>query len=463
MTESQRHFVPPYPAIPETDLSRLRFLKAVRTNALQIWPRAAFERDHLVQPFLGRTRTVLNAPEAIHRVLVENTQNYRRSRASIRILRPLMGKGLLLSEGDDWKLQRRTIAPALAPRMIPMLARHIAAATADTVAGLREQSRTPVDLFAAMQFLALEIAGRSMFSMEMRDCGAEMRARLTRFGLDLARPHLLDLLLPASIPTPRDLARRRFQAGWMAFIERIMEARLRQPHEGAARDLFDLLLAARDPETGSGFSREQLRDQIATMIIAGHETTAVSLFWSLYLLASVDHEQDRVAAEVRGRALGPETAGEALADLPVTRAVVSEAMRLFPPIFTLVREAIGDDLCGGAAIRRGSLVMIAPWVLHRHRNLWREPDAFDPSRFLPGAPPVPRFAYLPFGAGPRICVGAQFAMAEATLVLATLVQNFRITLADRRPVLPVAVIATHPDHPPPFRLEPRERALPLAA
>ena len=463
MTEAAAHFVPPYPAIPDTDLSFGQMLKAVRTNALQIWPRAAYERDHLVQSFIGRKRTLLNAPEAIHRVLVENPQNYRRSRASLRILRPLMGNGLLLSGGEDWKLQRRTIAPALAPRMIPILARHIATATAEAVASLQEQSVAPVELFPALQFLALEIAGRSMFSMEMREHGPEMRALLTRFGLNLARPRFLDLLLPASIPSPRDLARRRFRAIWMAFIERIMESRLRQPHEGTARDLFDLLLAARDPETGAGFSREQLRDQIATMIIAGHETTAVALFWSSYLLACAQEEQERVAAEVRGRALDPDAAGEALASLPVTRAVISEAMRLFPPGFTLVREAIADDVCGGVPVRRGWLVMIAPWVLHRHRKLWREPDAFDPSRFLPGAPQPPRFAYLPFGAGPRICVGAQFAMAEATLVLATLMQNFRITLADKRPVLPAAVVTTYPDHSPQFRFEPRNRALPIAA
>ena len=463
LADIRQRFVPPYPAIPDSDLSLLQFLKAVRTNALQIWPRAAYEQDSVARSLLGRTMTLLNKPEAIHRVLVENPENYRRGRASLRILRPVMGKGLLLSEGEDWKLQRRTIAPALAPRMIPLLARHIATAAAEWIAEIRSQSARPVELFPALQFLALEIAGRSMFSMEMREHGPEMRALLLQFGFGLARPRLLDILLPPSVPTIHDFVRRRFRARWMALIERLMDARLRQQHESGARDLFDLLLAARDPETGAGFSREQLRDQTATMIIAGHETTAVALFWSVYLVACCETEQDRVAAEVRGRALGPDSANETLSGLAVTRAVVSEAMRLFPPGFTLVREAISDDVCGGIPIRRGSTAMIAPWVLHRHRKLWRDPEAFDSSRFLPGAPPPPRFAYMPFGAGPRICVGAQFAMAEAALVLAALVQNFRITLADTRPVLPAAVITTYPDHSPPFRLEPREPALARAA
>jgi cytochrome P450 len=463
LAQHRQHFVPPYPAIPEDDLPFLRFLAAVRSNVLQIWPLAAYERDHLEQKFLGRKRHLLNAPEAIHRVLVDNPGNYRRSRASIRVLRPLTGSGLLLSEGADWKLQRRTIAPALAPRMMPLLARHMAGAIAETVAGLREQSSRPVDLFTEMHLLALEVAGRSMFSMEMHEHGPEMRALLDDFARRHAQPDLLDLLLPVSAPSPRDLRRRRFTASWMGLIERIMQARLRVPPQDAPRDLFDLLLAARDPETGAGFSHAQLRDQVATMIIAGHVTTAVTMFWALYLLASSQAEQDRVAREVRGRNLGPDGAAETLAQLDVTRAVISETLRLFPPAFTIVREAIGEDVCGGVPVRHGSLVMIAPWVLHRHRKLWQEPDAFDPSRFLPGAPPVERFAYLPFGVGPRVCVGAQFATTEAVLALATLVQSFRITLEDSRPVLPVTVVTTNPDHAPPFRLAPRDWAVPLAA
>ena len=168
-----------------------------------------------------------------------------------------MGPGLLLSEGDDWKLQRRTIAPALAPRMIPLLARHIAGAAAEAVADLRARvPGRPIDLLAAMQSLALEIAGRSMFSMEMREHGPEMRARLMRFGSNVMRVRISSTCCSPSIPTPRDFARWRFRAGWMRLVERMMQARLRPPHVDAARDLFDLLIAARDPETGAGFTRD---------------------------------------------------------------------------------------------------------------------------------------------------------------------------------------------------------------
>jgi cytochrome P450 len=275
---------------------------------------------------------------------------------------------------------------------------------------------------------------------------------LTDFSRHYAQPYLLDMLLPPSIPTLRDFARRRFQRRWMALIEDMMRDRLRAAPPETPRDLFDLLRAARDPETGAGFSPAQLRDQVATLILAGHETTAVTLFWALTLLAQAPDEQARLAGEVREAALGPDHAFATIASLVRTKAVVNETLRLFPPAFTLVREAIATDRIGDLTLPPRSVVMIAPWVLHRHHRLWPDPAAFDPSRFMPDAPPPPRFAFLPFGAGPRICVGAQFAMTEAILVLASVIQRFRVELADDRPVLPVAVVTTQPDHAPPFRL-----------
>ena len=451
-------FIPPRPEAPALAPRGREFLRLVRTNALRIWAQPAYEQDALQQSFFGLKWMLLNNPDAIHHVLVDNTANYRRTAASIRVLRPIIGNGLLLSEGDSWKHQRRTIAPALAPRVIPILARHIAAVSAEAVATLRAEAGRPLPLIFAMQQLALQIAGRSMFSLEMHEYGGEMRDLLNEFGMTLAGPRLLDMVLPVWMPSPRDFARRRFQARWMALIDRIIAARLAAPPSEQPRDLFDLLRAAKDPETGAVFTPVQLRDQVATMIVAGHETTAITLFWSLYLLASVWPEQARVAEEVRGLDLSPDAAHAALSNLPCTRAVVSEALRLYPPAFTLVRQAIGPDRAAEANIARGAVVMISPWVLHRHRRLWRDPDAFDPSRFLPDAPPPPKFAYLPFGAGPRICVGGQFALAEATIVLAALIQAFEIALDDPTPVLPVAVVTLQPNHVATFRLRRRRQS-----
>ena len=451
-------YTPPRPEIPAGDLGWYQLLVTLRTNALRMWPARAYEDDILVQSFFGRQRMLLNHPDAIRHVLVENAGNYRRSPATIRILRPIVGDGLFLSEGEAWKHQRRTIAPALAPRVIPILVRHVADAADEAVTRLAAMNGAPVDLLSLMQFLALEIAGRSMFSLEMQQHGAALRRFIASFASRLGRPHLLDMVLPASIVNPRDLARRRFRSRWLAFMDELIALRLEAPASETPRDLFDMLLAARDPETGAAFSRAQLRDQVATMIVAGHETTAIALFWSLFLLASAPAEQERLAAEAETAELSPDGAADSLPQLTFTRAVVSEALRLYPPAFIIVREAIEPDRWNGMDIPPRRLVMIAPWVLHRHRKFWDNPDAFDPRRFLRDTTAAHRFAYLPFGAGPRVCVGAQFAMAEAVLVLAALVRSFRVELADGDSVLPVAIVTTQPDHPARFRLRPRTSA-----
>ncbi|HEY1934218.1 MAG TPA: cytochrome P450 [Acetobacteraceae bacterium] len=448
--------IPPRPPIPPQELGLLPFLRAIRTNALTMWTERAYQDDILVRRFFNRTNVLANTPDAIHRVLVDNHANYRRSPASIRILRPITGEnGLLLSEGETWRLQRRTIAPALAPRVMPMLARHIVTTTSDVLPMLAAKASVePINLLQAMQFLTLEIAGRSMFSLEMQQYCAPLRALLTEYGLRFSQPHLFDMLLPPSVPTFRGLLRWRFQQRWMRLIETIMRDRLHEPEPATPRDLFDLLRAARDPETGAGFSPVQLRDQLATMLLAGHETTAVTLFWALTMLALDPAEHQRVSEEARGVKIEPDTSTDVFPDLVRTRAVVNETLRLYPPAFAIARESIGPDRLGDFDLPPRTVVIIAPWVLHRHRRFWRDPDAFDPDRFMPHAPQPPRFAYLPFGAGPRICVGAQFALTEAVLVLASMLQRFRFELQDEPP-LPLAIVTTQPSHQPLFRLHVR--------
>ncbi len=443
-------FVPPVPTPPPAPLPHRAYLRAIRENALTIWPAAAYREEIVTRHFLGRANVLLNAPDAIHHVLVDNHANYRRSPASIRILRPIAGDGLLLSMGDSWRLQRRTVAPALGPRVIPLLCRHILASAREALDALDPAVEQHLDLLTLMQTLALDIAGRSMFSLQTRQFGVAIRRMLTEYGERHAQPHLLDMLLPPAVPTLRDWARHRFSKRWMHLMESMMQQRAAVPNPGnEPRDLFDLLTGARDPESGVGFSPEGLRDQIATLILAGHETTAVTLFWACVLLANAPDVQNWMAEELSGVDL---TEPGVQTKLIRTRAVVNETLRLFPAAFVLVREAIQPDQIGSIALPRRAVVMIAPWVLHRHHAFWHNPAAFDPSRFMPDAPPPPRFAFMPFGAGPRICVGAQFAMAEAMLVLASFVQRFRIALDNTRPVKPVAVVTTQPDHAPLFRL-----------
>jgi unspecific monooxygenase len=443
-------FVPPAPVPPERELSFFALVRAFRTDVLTTWTRRAYEEWVLERPFLGRRSVLVNAPEAIRHVLVEGQDRYGRTPATIRLLRPLIGDGLFLSEGAAWRHQRRTLAPAFAPRAISLLVPQMRTATEEALDRLAGASDQPLDLLTFTQHLALEIAGRTMFSLGMRRYSGTLRDLLLRYGR-AGGLHLLDLMLPTDVITPHDLLRRHYGRRWMTLVERLVAARQRaKSPAGMSQDLLDLILAAHDPETGQGFTPEEVQDQVATMILAGHETTALTLFWALVLLAQAPTWQEYLAESID--TAGADAAPERL--VPV-RAVVDETLRLYPPAFAIVRLARVPDMVGGVRLRPGDAVMVAPWVLHRHSRLWEAPEAFDPRRFLPQAPPADRFAYLPFGAGPRVCIGAHFALTEATLVLAAFLRRFRLELATTRPVLPIAVLTTVPDHRPLFRLRPR--------
>ncbi len=451
---TRQPLVPPSPPRASETMTFFGRLAMMRENVLGTWGQRAYEEDILQGRFFGHSSFILNTPDAIKHVLVDNYENYTRTPAGFRVLRPVLGEGLLIAEGRAWKHQRRTLAPAFTPRAVATLVPHMAAATDETIAKLKQTSGAPVDLREAMQRMTLEIAGRTMFSFEMSRHGPALRDFVMEYGARLARPHFLDIMLPAGWPSPQDFSRARFRKRWTSFVAMLMaERRAAGKHEGAPpSDLFDLMGAARDPETGDAFTDEQLGDQVATMILAGHETTATALFWSLYLLALDPESQDQLAAEVRGASVNGALDVERL---KFTRAVVDESMRLYPPAFLIARAAAGPDTIAGRPVKKKDVILIAPWLLHRHEKLWRDPNAFIPSRFMPGTPPPDRFAYLPFGVGARVCIGAHFALVEATLALAKMIGAFRVELLDKEPVIPVGVVTTQPDRSPMFRITPR--------
>jgi unspecific monooxygenase len=426
-------------------------LMAMRQSPISTWGQRAYEDDIVRGRFFGRSSFILNTPDAIRHVLVDNYENYTRTPTGIRVLRPMLGEGLLIAEGRAWKHQRRTLAPAFTPRAVASLVPHMVEVTDQTIAKLRAAESEPVDLREAMQRMTLEIAGRTMFSFGMERHGPVLRDFVMEYGGRLARPHFLDLLLPLGWPSPQDFSRARFRKRWTQFVAMLIaERRAAGKSEGAPpRDLFDLMVAARDPETGQAFNDEQLGDQVATMILAGHETTATALFWSLYLLALDPVTQEQLAAEVQGASI--EGASD-IERLQFTRAVIDETMRLYPPAFLIARAATAPDTIAGMPVRKNDVIMIAPWLLHRHQKLWRDPNAFIAARFMPPAPPPDRFAYLPFGVGARVCIGAHFALVEATLGLAKIIGAFRITLLDKTPVMPIGVVTTQPDRSPMFRI-----------
>jgi cytochrome P450 len=454
MPVTRAPLVPPSPPRASDNMTAFGRMAAMRVSAIGSWGQRAYEEDIVRGRFFGRNSFILNTPDTIRHVLVDNYENYTRTPAAIRVLRPVLGEGLLIAEGRAWKHQRRTLAPAFTPRAVAPLVPHMIAATDATIAKLQAASADPVDLRAAMQRMTLEIAGRTMFSFGMDRHGAALRDFVMEYGQRLARPHFLDLLLPLGWPSPQDFSRARFRKRWTQFVAMLMaERRAAGKNEGAPpRDLFDLMGAARDPESGVAFTDEQLGDQVATMILAGHETTATALFWSLYLLALDPLTQDQLAAEVAGATVNGALDIE---QLKFTRAVVDETMRLYPPAFLIARAAAAADSIAGMAVRKNDIVLVAPWLLHRHEKLWRDPNAFIPARFMPPAPAPDRFAYLPFGVGARVCIGAHFALVEATLALARMIGAFRITLLDKEPVMPIGVVTTQPDRSPMFMIAAR--------
>ena len=255
------------------------------------------------------------------------------------------------------------------------------------------------------------------------------------------------------------MSQRRARAS-AAFFEQAVDAIIERRRALVAasgtipRDLLTLLLEASDPQTGTGLTHEEVRANVVTFIGAGHETTANALTWSLYLLSLSPEWRERLAAEADRVLAGP--IEQALDGLVETRAVIEEAMRLYPPVASLSREALGpDDLCG-RRIRKGALIIVSPWVLHRHELLWRDPGSFDPSRFLPGArETIDRFAYLPFGAGQRVCIGAAFSLQEAVIVLAHVMRSFALTPAPGQKIEPVQRITLRPRDGLRLRLERR--------
>jgi len=444
--------VPPQPPRAPDDLGFLKRMRMMRDSAIPTWGQRAYEEDIIQGRFFGRSSFILNAPDAIKHVLVDNYENYTRTPTGFRVLRPMLGQGLLIAEGRAWKHQRRTLAPAFTPRAVSTLVPYMIDVTDETIAELKAKSNTPIDLREAMQRMTLEIAGRTMFSFGMERHGATLRNFVMEYGDRLARPHLLDIALPLWFKTPQDFRRAKFRKRWIKFVAQLMaQRRAAGKQEGAPpRDLFELMEAARDPETGRAFSDAQLGDEVATMILAGHETTATALFWSLYLLALDPATQEEVAAEVQG------TSGRVEVErLKFTRAVIDETMRLYPPAFLIARAAYAPDAFAGLKIKAHDVILMAPWLLHRHEKLWQNPNTFMPQRFMAPNPPPDRFAYLPFGAGPRVCIGAHFAQIEATLALAKVVGAFRIELIDKEPVIPMGVVTTQPDRAPMFVIKPR--------
>jgi cytochrome P450 len=331
------------------------------------------------------------------------------------------------------------------------------------VAVQRLQRRRPgqvLDVSAEMARVTLEILERTIFTDGLGQGPDEFREAVSRYFDTAGRLDPLDLLgFPDFIPRIGRIRSRPSLRFFRDSVDAIIGRRrqgLADPNYKAPHDLLTLLLEAKDPETGEGLDEEELRANIITFIGAGHETTANALTWSLYLLSQSPDWRARLEAEA-DREIGAGEADTLAERLVETRAVIEEAMRLYPPAATLTREAIEPDILVGRHIRQGMRVVISPFVVHRHRLLWRDPELFMPERFLGEArEKIDRFAYLPFGAGPRVCVGASFALQEACIVLAHFMQAFRFEHVETHEIRPVQRVTLRPKDGMPMRVFARE-------
>ncbi len=448
MIAAETPFRPPAPVPRRTPPDMFDFLAALRANPLTTWTEDHFE--HLIlagEGALGRI-TIVHDPAAIRHVLVDNAANYRKDDLQRRVLAPGLGNGLLTAEGEAWRLQRRTLAPLFAPRHVAGFVPAMIAAAERLLRRWRRRDGRTLDVALEMTRVTLDVLERTIFTAGLkRDPDALGRA-ITRYFEALGPLDPLDLFgMPEWLPR---IGRWRARPA-LRFFEEVVGELIDTRRALLARggpsphDLLTLLLQAADPETGRGLSDIKVRANIVTFIGAGHETTANALTWSLYLLSQAPAARARLEAEVDAVMPDGVLAPEALSRLVFTKAVVEEATRLYPPVPYMSRAALGEDRIGKLKIPRGSMVTIAPWVLHRHRRLWDEPDAFVPERFLPERrDALDRFAYLPFGAGPRVCIGASFSLQEAVVVLASVVRAARFTLVAAHEVMPVHRVTLRP-------------------
>ncbi len=433
----------------------LRFLRTLKDSSVATYGDEMFEEAIVERRVLWQRFLIVSAPRGIQHVLLDNAGNYVKSRIARRLVEPGIGRGLLTSEGDTWRRQRRLMAPSFDHRSLTSYVPAMTEATTALVERLdRLPDRAPVDMSVEMMRLTLKIIARTMFSTDAEDVGPIVEDAVGRYQREV-RPGLLDLLnLPDWWPRP---ATRRWPHIFDRFDAVIGRLMARGATTGGERqDLLTRLLAARDAETGRAMDPREVRDQVVTIFMAGHETTAQALTWTWYVLSQHPAEEAKFHAELERVLGGRAPRFEDLAELRYTRMVLEESMRLYPPAHTMSREALAEDEVEGHRVPKGSVVSIVPWGLHRHRLLWDRPATFDPDRFAPErAAERPRFAYIPFGGGPRICIGATFAMTEATIILAMLGQRYRLRLAPGAVVEPVGLITLRPRNGLPMLLERR--------
>ena len=452
-TESPDLFEPPAPLPRPVPPSKLGIIRTVLRNPLELWGLPSYTLPWIETRFFGRTTIIVNDPGLIRHVLVDNVANFAMDEVRQLVLRPILRDGLLTAEGDVWKRSRKAMAPVFTPRHARGFARQMLLKSEEFAERFDtgEAEGTVRDIAADMTALTYLILSETLFSGEIATEGQDVAADVDALLHHMGRIDPLDMLAaPAWLPRLTRIGGRQVLAKFRALVRSTMEKRkaaIASDPQSAPRDFLTLLLEVEGPQ---GLSTEEIEDNILTFIGAGHETTARALAWTLYCVANSPTIRTAMETEVDSVLKDGADPVDWLERMPLVRAAFEEALRLYPPAPSINRQALKRDRFeapDGTAIdiRKGATILIMPWTLHRHELYWENPRLFDPRRFLPeNREKIGRFQYLPFGAGPRVCIGATFALQEAVIALAVLMQRFRFdTAGDTRP-WPVQKLTVQP-------------------
>jgi cytochrome P450 len=447
-------YIPPYPPRPVSVAPPLRLLRDARQNLLAIWPESTFSKTFFGHTLLRRSIFICNSPDTVRQVFVDDAENFERKSPQQRhALRPLVGDGLFISDGPVWRERRRAVAPLTHVSRLLELTPVMTQAAVERLVLWQTCVGQDIDVLSQMAEMTADIICRTIFGAELgHDTSSTVVSAFSEYQDLIGQMDLLSLLgLPDFIPRMHN---RRIHAS-ASRIQKVVTDLMTEIVQGGRRNEPSLIRSLIESESGTGLSIEAVRNEAVVLFMAGHETTANILSWAWFLLSQDPETEARLHAEVDQLVGGAAT----YADLPrlrFTRAVIEETLRLFPPVPIQARETREARVIAGREVPAGAIMMLVPWLLHRHKLLWDRPDCFLPERFMPGGSGIPdRYAYVPFSIGPRVCIGASFGLTEAVLCLATLAQSFRLRLRDGWSVMPVCRLSLRPGTSLPMRLEAR--------
>lgn len=421
----------------------LQSLAAARSNVLSIIPEIATKQP-IISGKTGKRWHMVMDPEGLRNILLKNVENYPKSAVTKNLLKPAIGDSLFVAEGSHWRWQRRAAAPVFSHRNVMNLSPIMSAAAARSCERIRNNNENPINFFDEMVTTTFDVISDVTFSDDEGFDRISVHRAIDSYIAEAGKISLPDILgFPEWVPRLG-----RIMSGHnLKEMKRLADNVIDRRRGGASKsplDLLDLLLSGVDPKTNRKMDTGELRDNLLTFIVAGHETTALTLSWALYLLANDQRVQDLARNEVNEHVLKDQVVGGDVQNLKYVRSIIDEALRLYPPAALVSRTAVGPDELCGREVKPGDTVIIPIYALHRHHKLWSRPDSFCPERFESDRL-IDRYAYLPFGDGPRVCIGANFAINEAVIILSTLVKNFRFKPVSGRVPSPKMILTLRPE------------------